>query len=274
MLHYDLRFEKNDGNEDILSLDVFPMPILDSRMYVLKSGDELLIVDPNFISEKNIPILHKLCAKHSSATVLFTHSHYDHIAGLNLLRKLIPVKAYASTICNEKLKDSHKNLSAFSMALVMDKDPQLQKYCETYFDFDYRCEADEEYDYNSVSSSSESTSSDLKSNSNIIYNLEITFGKYNIRTISTPGHSDCSQCIEIRLSEDIKNDAVSAPITVFTGDSLVNGHPVITRFPSGSKKIYKNITLPYLESLPSDTLILPGHGDPAHLGEIIQYSKI
>ncbi len=287
---------------ETLSVDVFSMPILDSRMYVLSyskqpiSGSkELLIVDPNYIPPEEVDNLKTICAGASSASVLFTHSHYDHIAGLELLRSLLPVQSYANSICNEKMQDSHKNLAAFSMALVLDKTEEMQKYCERHFDFNYHCEADEGYSF----------SASREVNPNLIYGPDFIFGKYKIRTVYTPGHSDCSQCLELYCdvsekmsssyshkhsaenadaSQDFNYDSHTSdsttmlksrfPIAVFTGDSLVNGHHTITRFPSGNKKIYKNITVPYLNSLDESTIVLPGHGEPARLAALIEFSNI
>ena len=305
--------EKSDGVpsgvSETLSVDVFSMPILDSRMYVLSydkqptSGSkELLIVDPNYIPPEEVDNLKTICAGASSASVLFTHSHYDHIAGLELLRSLLRVKSYANSICNEKMRDSHKNLAAFSMALVLDKTEEMQKYCEKHFDFDYRCEADEIYsfsanreddnhqaanfrlglesepvtktDLNAEHSSDSITRNYSKVNPNLIYGPDFKFGKYKIRTVYTPGHSDCSQCLELYCDVSKKMSSSYSPIAIFTGDSLVNGHNTITRFPSGNKKIYKNITVPYLNSLDESTIVLPGHGETARLAELIEFSNI
>jgi glyoxylase-like metal-dependent hydrolase (beta-lactamase superfamily II) len=78
--------------------------------------------------------------------------------------------------------------------------------------------------------------------------LKIGDLKFNV--ISTPGHSEGSACYE--LFDKL----------VFTGDTLLQNDPIILRFPGGNKDDYKNVSLPYLRSLPKDTIIMPGHGDP------------
>lgn len=246
MLHYDLIIDSNEEHKKI-EISIFSMPVLDSRMYILPLS-ELLIIDPILLDKDDEPALRALLSGFSHATALVTHSHYDHIAGLNHLRGLIPLTVYTTPLCDKKLQNAHKNLAAYSMALVMGKTEERQRYCEECFDFNYSCQADETYD-------------DV---------LDLTFRSMNgtnltIHAIPTPGHSDCSQCIELR------ND--DALIAVFTGDSLVNGHDVITRFPTGNKNVYRRDTLPYLRQLPDDVTILPGHGDPALLSSLRDYAE-
>lgn len=81
-------------------------------------------------------------------------------------------------------------------------------------------------------------------------------GTGTIFFVSTPGHTAGSCCI-------IWNDT-----TVFTGDSLLLNTPTITRLPGGSTKQYKNITLPFLKSLPRDMFVLPGHGPEFRMADV------
>lgn len=211
---------------------VYAMPVLDSRMYIIindKDEKNALIIDPLY-SEDAVSVIQKL----DHATILLTHSHYDHISGVNWVRKLTDCTLFCSKICAEKICDSHKNLSAFSSALIISKTEEEQARCMEFFDLDYTCQADKIFDKET----------------------SFYFGSYCVDIIHTPGHSDCSQCIQ--LTTDKKG---LAPVIVFTGDSLVNGHEVITRIPTGSKKDYNTITKPYLDTLSDDTLIMPGHGD-------------
>ena len=61
----------------------------------------------------------------------------------------------------------------------------------------------------------------------------------------------------------------------FTGDSLLKKYPVIVSFPKGNRKIYIDETLPLFEkTLRPDVTILPGHGEPFVLSDIMIYGKI
>lgn len=211
---------------------VYVMPVLDSRMYIVindQNEKEALIIDP--LCDKDAEsVIREL----DHATILLTHSHYDHISGANWIRKLTNCTLYCSELCAKKIQDSTKNFSSFATALIIGKSEAEQAQCMEFFDLNYSCQADETFERETA----------------------FDFGSYRVDIIHTPGHSDCSQCIQ--LTTDKKG---LTPVIVFTGDSLVNGHEVITRLPSGSKKDYNSITKPYLDSLADDVMIMPGHGD-------------
>lgn len=75
----------------------------------------------------------------------------------------------------------------------------------------------------------------------------------------TPGHSKGSICISMGSLS-------------LCGDSALLGLPTITRFPGGDQEQYDTVTLPFLLSLPEDTLFLPGHGEN-YLRSEVQYSN-
>lgn len=221
---------------------VYAMPVLDSRMYILINDEDAksaLIIDPLY-SKDAVSVIQNL----SHVTVLLTHSHYDHISGVNWLRELTSCTVFCSQKCAAKISNPNQNFAAFSTALIIGKTEEEQARCMEFFEMDYACRADKTFN--------QETSFD--------------FGRYHINIRYTPGHSDCSQCIELTTRKNNNNGTHNnqkelSPEIIFTGDSLVNGHEVITRLPSGNRKQYTEITRPYLESLPEDALIMPGHGD-------------
>lgn len=211
---------------------VYSMPALDSRMYIMindQNPKEALIIDP-LISDEAISVLDTL----THALVLLTHSHYDHISGINWLREIVNSTLLCSECCGNKIQDAHKNLAAFSNILIMDKTEEEKALCMDFFELDYSCQPDKTFESE----------------------ISFPFGSYQVEITHTPGHSDCSQCIRLTTSQQ-----GLTPEIVFTGDSLVNEHKIITRLPQGSKKDYIAVTKPYLEALSEDTLIMPGHGD-------------
>ncbi len=225
---------------DDTKIYVYSMPILDSRMYIIindESEKEALIIDPLF-SDEAVPVLRTL----SHATVLLTHSHYDHISGMNWLREQVDCTLLCSQCCAEKIVNPYKNLAAFSAVLIIGKTEEEQEQCMQFFELDFTCEADKTFDRE----------------------ISFPFGGYEVAIRYTPGHSECSQCICLNASKK-----ELTPKIVFTGDSLVNGYDTITRLPGGSKKDFNAITKPYLDSLSDDTLIMPGHGDWALKGALV-----
>lgn len=225
--------------KDNTTVYVYALPVLDSRMYIIPNTtnpSDALIIDP-IISSDALDVL----AHIDTATVLLTHSHYDHIHGVNWIKKQVNATVFCSQTCAKNIASPSKNLSAFSPALQMNRTEEEQQIVSEMIDLKYCCEADKTFE-------TETT---------------FDFGDYHVELIHTPGHSPCSQCI--RLTTKAKN---LTPEIVFTGDSLVNGHPVITRLPGGNKNDYQTITKPFLDNLSEETIIMPGHGDWATKKEI------
>ncbi len=123
---------------------VYSMPALDSRMYILKNDQnpkEALIIDP-LISDEAISVLETL----THALVLLTHSHYDHISGINWLREIVSITLLCSECCGNKIQDPHKNLAAFSNILIMDKTEEEKALCMDFFELDYSCQPDKTFE--------------------------------------------------------------------------------------------------------------------------------
>lgn len=85
---------------------------LDSNMYVFEERNHVLIIDP----VDNGAVL-KRCSGATSATVLLTHEHFDHICGFNPLRELC-CTVIAGKQCSERIKGEKTNLSAYADVLA------------------------------------------------------------------------------------------------------------------------------------------------------------
>lgn len=203
----------------------FVFEYANSNMYVIAENGSALIIDPN-ISEGALQYLQS--REVSEITVLLTHEHYDHTSGLNWL-----CGNFRSTvICHEETALSLSK-GRNNRPIVIASTRQAAMSTEVLKDF--------------VRSLPQG----------YLYDADITFSQqydfvwedHKIRTVSCPGHSKGSCCIEI-------DDNIVA-----TGDSLILNTPVITRFPGGSKEQYESITVPYLREIDNDTMILPGHGE-------------
>ena len=82
-------------------------------------------------------------------------------------------------------------------------------------------------------------------------------GKLEVHTLATPGHTPGSMCF-----------SVSGTPLLFSGDTLFPGGPGNTSFDGGDfATIIKSIDTRLVQALPSETLVLPGHGDHTTLGQ-------
>ncbi len=221
-----------ESNKDISIFDYSFEPI-DERMYLICQGKDALVVDPN----RNQIALNKL--KENSVEnvfILLTHEHYDHIFGVNLYREEFShVEVLASQKCSGLITDSSMNLSNYWYVLF--DSPKVKHHYDMEANVlgfgPYKCSADITFENE----------------------YETSWQGHKLKMKETPGHSPGSICI-------VMDDKY-----LFSGDSLVTGHPPITRLPGGSKKDYRNTTLPWLKSLDSNILVLPGHGDRQLLGD-------
>lgn len=155
--------------------------------------------------------------------IFLTHEHYDHVGAVNELVKKYGCKILTSVVCGEMLKDSRKNLSVFFHQLM--ELHGLRDYPQVNYTIGY-------------------VDDTFMDNYSMLWNSIRFYFK------QTPGHSPGSICI-------MMDDAA-----VFTGDSLLENEPPKLSGPGGSKKGFKEITVPFLTSLPEDIWVFPGHGFP------------
>ena len=195
---------------------------IDSNAYIVLEGDSALVVDPvdteefwQFVEEKRIQTM----------DVILTHEHFDHISGLNKLRKIGACTVYAQRSCSENIGIQTRNLSSAANVLAQINESVQKKGISVEA---FVCEPAE-----------------------VVFDKAYTFfwKGHKVELVSTPGHSAGSICVVL----DEK--------WLFSGDTLLDV-PTITRLPGGDKRILQEITLPWIEKkMRSVKWILPGHGD-------------
>lgn len=204
-----------------------------SNMFTLLSGNEAVVFDPN-IDEELIDLFKEKAIK--DVHILLTHGHYDHISGVEWLKENTGATVFCQAMCAERLLNSKRPLARLVAVVLAEEDRKdgghrYQDFKDTYKPFTIKAD--------------------------IIFDKEadIKVGELELHVTSTPGHSEGSACY--RLFDKM----------VFTGDTLLKDYPVILKFPGGNKDEYEKEALPYLRSLPKDSIIMPGHGDPFILKE-------
>ena len=205
-----------------------------TNMYIILDGTRFLVIDPHPASEA-LAFLRK--AGVSECTVLLTHEHPDHTCGIYSLQREWKTELICQEACGCAIADLNNNHPALIVAMLAVQDMRNGTNTAEHFRQYY-----EAHVY--IPDVTFSTKFELK------------WGQERFFFVSTPGHTAGSCCI-------IWNDT-----TVFTGDSLLLNTPTITRLPGGSTKQYKNITLPFLKSLPRDMFVLPGHGPEFRMADV------
>ena len=97
---------------------------IDSNSFVIYSqaNNSCIVIDPG--TEDNFDLLVFLKEKNLNPEYVFlTHEHFDHIWGVNKLRKLYPCKIVCSIKCSEKIVEKKKNMSLFYDQVGFETDP-------------------------------------------------------------------------------------------------------------------------------------------------------
>lgn len=214
---------------------------INSNMYVLLAGDEALIVDPHK-NEELTDLLKKKGVKR--IVILLTHEHHDHTTGVYWYQEQFK----STLICQQNAAEyiaRRQYLRPTLIAFILGEEDRING-THIYEDFKKSFVPRQYY-------------------ADIIYEEEyaLNLHDYIFQFYHIPGHSQGSSLI-------VMNGQYA-----FTGDSLLKDMPIIIRFPGSNKADYEGITMPLLSRLlTSDVTILPGHGVPFVLKEIMENDKI
>lgn len=202
-------------------------------MYIILTGREAVVFDPCEDAE----LLKLLEGKEiKKVQILLTHEHYDHTSGLKWLREHTDNQVFCHEATAQKLstpRGSLPHLVSFVLA-QQDKEDGGHRYRDFKKNYQpYTSEVDKTFAIKDI----------------------VNIGNLHFEVTSTPGHSHGSACYV--LNEKI----------VFTGDTLLRDDAVITRFPESDDKVFKEVALPFLQSLDKNLIVMPGHGNPFVLSE-------
>lgn len=187
-----------------------------SNMYVLTENGHSLIIDPY----ERYTLPENICPD----MMIITHEHYDHISGVNRLKKEYHIPLLCSEKCAKRITDAKKNSARYFDAFC-----QFQTYGEqdmtVPINTEYTCHAE------------------------LTFEDDICFkwqgNKLFLFTL--PGHSPGS--IGIMVNEKY----------FFPGDSLLPDSEIEFRFPGGCKKDWDEISINKIKSIRDDVIVYPGH---------------
>lgn len=198
----------------------------ETNMYLIvdRKSSHVILIDPSDVATVRQWIETK---ELQLDYILLTHEHYDHISALNELREAFSVEVIASAACSVGIQRPEINLSKFfNLVLDFKKDRGLAKGQQPKV-----------YPY-----SAEKAERTFKES------LELDWHGHKIRLWSAPGHSKGGTLIDFDEQH------------LFSGDTLSYEYELITSFPGGSKKEYRNVTKPLLLDLDKTMKVYPGHG--------------
>ena len=90
-----------------ITITTYTWDLVDVNSYLISVEDKAVLIDA--VENES---LFEAVMRYKELTVVLTHCHYDHIAGLNKLRELRPdVKVCSTSVCSEYVGDPNRNLS-------------------------------------------------------------------------------------------------------------------------------------------------------------------
>ncbi len=159
--------------------------------------------------------------------LLLTHEHYDHSSGIGLWKERFPeARVVTSRAGARNLEDPKKNMA---------------RYFSLYCEMQQWVEVD--------TAPSVDTSFAVRADIAFEGALTIRWLGHVIRLFGLPGHSAGGVGI-------ILDDCL-----FFSGDSLLPSMKTECRFPGGSERDWREVSVPILQGLSPSLTVLPGHFD-------------
>ena len=199
-------------------------PVFGINTYIFIENRHIIFIDPVSVSNYKNAIDNGVID-----FAILTHEHYDHICGVNELKKEFALLFYCGEKAARGLIEPTVNMSRYIDFLKS----SIPFGSDAISACDYSCEADL-----------------FLKDSEII-----DWEGHKLLVKETPGHSAGS--ISILLDGKY----------LFSGDTVFKDYQTATRLPGGSTKAFRTITEPWLRSLPQDVIVYPGHADSFLLAE-------
>ncbi len=232
----------SDSINDLV-IQRYTWSVVDANSYLLSDESSALLfdaVDSQELYEAILPVEH--------LTIIVSHSHFDHISGLNHIREIKPdCQVISTSRCSENIGNCYRNMSSLGnvfLAFYLNKKKGISNT-------------------NAIDATTNHIKPVICEPANKTFEGETTFTWHNhdVRLLQFYGHSE---------------DGLAAIIDkafLFSGDTLLP-IPVVTRFPGGSTQRYFEEDIPKLKSLESQIrVVFPGHGEPGSMKDMIILSE-
>lgn len=211
-----------------MEIKQFVWNVVDTNSWLMTEGEDGLLVDA--VDE---PALYEAVRPLKTLTVILTHSHFDHIIGLNRIRELMPACTVLSTrLCSEQIGNRFRNMSSSADAFMVfyNKGQKSGTHIEPF-----TCGP-----------------ADITFEDSLLY----CWRGHSFRFTAVHGHSADSLLAEADGQ------------FLFTGDTILT-IPTVTRLPGGSTRKFREEDLPLLRSM-LDMPAYPGHGPAERLSVLLE----
>ncbi len=211
-----------------MEIKSFVWDVVDTNSFLIIEGNHGLLIDA--IDQED---LYRSMEPLETLSIILTHCHFDHIIGLNRIRRLKPNnKVIATRLCSEKIGNIYRNMSSTATAFVAFYEEGRKKNIQIE---PFTCApADQIFEEE----------------------MDLIWCDHHIRFFAVHGHSDDSLI------------AVLDEKYLFSGDTLLP-IPTVTRFRGGSTKRFWEEDMPRLREMRNIETVFPGHGMRGKLGEMV-----
>ena len=211
----------------------FKWDIMDSNSWLIVENDKGLLFDPVDSDD-----LFSAISSLNELVIVLTHCHFDHISGLNRIRKMhINTCVIATSECSNRIRNPQTNLSKIANSLLaFSKNSDKDEAAVSPFSCDaVDCIFDKK--------------------------LDIFWNDHTLNLSEYNGHSKGSLC------------CVIDDVALITGDTLMPS-PTVTRLPGGDTKRFWVEDIPRLKSLAGIIQrVYPGHGEQGDLEKMIRINE-
>lgn len=208
-----------------MQIEQFTWSIVDSNSFLITEGNFGVLID--VVDEDE---LFDRIMSLDEIFVILTHSHFDHIIGLNHIRKKRPdVITIATQNCSNNIGNKYRNMSSTATAFMSFYNGS-QTEIEPFICTPVNIVFDTKFDFN-------------------------WFG-HAVNLIAVYGHSNDGLIAKL----DDKY--------LFTGDTLLHT-PTVTRFPGGSSERFWGEDMPLMKRIEGIEAVYPGHGECGKLKEML-----